>query len=153
MTCADLRGFDCAEAVQIIDLLGIKDTLGNEESNQSARPGPFRFSPQNSSGLERGVLYARTEQGTILRKDGNDIKGVEVKVDMRKLLAEAPIGSRVALTNVTLPVGNIMRNENALKIGKDAPASIPCDSSRRRSRWNRLGSMQQEFARSSGSTK
>jgi len=132
---------DCAQFIQIAHLYAQRKTLGAKEFDAKVHGMEFELKPQRSTGLAtaRGVYDRKSKnavweffpgQGETLAKDA----GAQcLAKTTEELVAEAPIGSRVAWTNGDSKAdGTAYKHENALKMGPDAFAGHPFGTITRR---------------------
>jgi hypothetical protein len=134
---------DCSQFVQLAHFYALLHTEGKEALN--ARMGSdFELKGLASQGLKTRSLWIRNDRNAkmgeaevaasgsgavfdkdrapVLKKDGRE-------KDVKEVLAAAPFGSRVVFTN-GFPIGigahtGAFRNENTMKVGKDAFAAHP----------------------------
>jgi hypothetical protein len=114
---------DCAMWVQIAELYALGSAMGFERFNKLATPSSlgvlqFALRPQGSTGVRRQFQWTRqSSTGPVERRDerGRSQPG---RKSMDAIVAEAPVGSRVAWT-AKLIAGSEFSHENAVKLGPD----------------------------------
>lgn len=134
---------DCGQFVQLAHFYALLHTEGKEALNARMGRG-FELKGLSSQGLRTRALWVRDDRNAkmreaeiaasgsgavfdkdrapVLKKDGRE-------KDVKEVLAAAPFGSRVVFTN-GFPIGigahtGAFRNENTMKVGKDAFAAHP----------------------------
>lgn len=149
MNNSNKYSFDCAEFVQISRLLGIQKTYINElglvqgnnkfdsfineriAERQNYYPGSpidrFTIIQSGTPGNEVKVLYSRLNKNDDFAMEDaiNFNYSVVSKHQLNQIISNAPIGSRLAVTNLDAPENSAWRNENIIKIGNDKYGANP----------------------------
>jgi hypothetical protein len=111
---------DCAQFVQVMQLVAQRRALSREGFNAKMSAEPFELRPQWSTGVETRMAYARDNPGSpMYRIDAPGHKERARRSDSQ-LIADAPNGSRVAWTTLVLPETHPLQHVNTVKLGADA---------------------------------
>lgn len=114
--------FDCAQAAQVSQWYAMRHAYGAFKFNKIVQSSGIRFElhEHNSTGIRRKRLYEAGLGDTSMKS-----KSDGMTENINTLLANAPVGSRIAWTNNAAESSADFRNENALKIGNDKYFSHP----------------------------
>lgn len=121
-----LWSFDCAQYVQVAELYALRHSLGTKTFDSFVSGGPFLLKHQFSTGLITKKMWGREKPGDPLTRFDSATSQAQETKSVDKVLAEAPIGSRIVWTNLDTRADNTdFKNENAIKLGADRFAAHP----------------------------
>ncbi len=126
VTNIDKWTLDCSQFVQVVELYAMCHAY---YASEGFNPPEFSLREQWSTGVRTKTLWWRDNTDDDLIRDRYDQSGgvvseVEATSDradnrIEEILALSPVGARIGWTNMDLPEGDTMRNENTIKLGDD----------------------------------
>jgi hypothetical protein len=107
---------DCAEFIQIAQWYALLHTHGADEFNTRMSGLSFKLKPHGSTGIGTKLSYFRDLPTEAMKRSSD---GLQEPKSIDQLIADAPVGSRIAWTNLAAPTSSDFRNENTIKLGQD----------------------------------